>query len=293
MTVSGRAWWSRGLALLLAGGAMAWAVGTARAVEPGLAHSATPASLGLKAEDVRFPASDSVAVDGWWFAGPARAPVVVIAARGSGTMADMLPAARQFLQRGFGVLTFDYRGFGPRSSPAAVDTLRYIVLDSRWVDDMEGALLYARARGGAQVFAWGQDLGSVVAVAAAARGMRRCDAVAVEGLFPSVRAELLRNGTSVMHDLEIRHRRIAKGRDEAVSTVSRLRCPLFVVLAGRDDVTPVEETRKLLAQASSLDETWELPEAGHAGAEQTPGYFDRLAKWFKGRMDPVPGMPRR
>jgi alpha-beta hydrolase superfamily lysophospholipase len=276
------------LALALIGGSS-----PARAVEPGLTHSVTPARLGLTAEDVSFPAADSAVVTGWWLPGPAKAPVIVIAARGSGTMADMLPAAQQFLARGFGVLTFDYRGFGPGSSSAAVDSLRYVIFNSQWVDDMVGALRYARVRGGGQVFAWGQDLGSVVAVAAGARGRGYCDAVAVEGLFGTVREALLANGTSVDHDLQVRHRRLVKGRDEAVSTVARLRCPLFVVLAGQDDVTPVAATRAILAQASSLDGVLELPTAKHSGAEETPGYFDRLAKWFKGRIESLPVRPRR
>ncbi len=276
------------LAITAAAGIAPRATPPARAVEPGLAHARTPASLGLHGEDVSFPAADSARVTGWWFPGPARAPVIVIASRGSGTMADMLPAAKEFLARGFGVLAFDYRGFGPHASAAAVDSLRYIVFNSQWVDDMEGALRYARRRGSAQVFAWGQDLGSVVALAAAARGRGRCDAVAVEGLFGTAQEALMANGTSVLRDVELRHRRLVRRGDEAISAVARLRSPLFVVLAGRDEVTPAAATRTILARAASLDVVWELPEAGHAGAEATPGYFDRLAAWFKGRADAPP-----
>lgn len=253
----------------------------ARAVEPGLRHSMTPAGLGLTAEEVAFPAADSATVAGWWLPGPAKSPVVVVAARGSGTMADMLPAAQQFLAHGFTVLTFEYRGFGPSASSAAVDSLRYVLLNSQWVGDMLGALRYARARGGAHVFAWGQDLGSAVALAAANRERASCDAVAVEGLFRTSQEALLANGTSVLHDVEIRHRRLVEGRDEPFSAASRLRCPLFVVVAGRDEVTPPAATRTVVGRVPGRVEVWELPAAGHADAEATPGYFDRLAKWFR------------
>ena len=207
--------------------------------------------------------------------------MVVVAARGSGTMADMLPAAQQFLAHGFTVLTFEYRGFGPSASSAAVDSLRYILLNSQWVGDMLGALRYARARGGAHVFAWGQDLGSAVALAAANRERASCDAVAVEGLFRTTQEALLANGTSVLHDVEIRHRRLVEGRDEPFSAASRLRCPLFVVMAGKDEVTPPAATRTVVRRVPGRVEVWELPAAGHADAEATPGYFDRLAKWFR------------
>jgi len=274
-------WRGAALALALVSAAGPGACPAARAVEPALRHAVTPASLGLVAEDVSFPAADSVAVTGWWLAGADSAPVVVIAPRGTGTMGDMLAAAQQFMARGFRVLTFDYRGFGPGASAEAVDSLRYIVFDSEWVDDMVGALRYARARGGSHVFAWGQDLGSAVALAGAARARELCDAVAVEGLFHSAQDVLNANGTAVIQDVIVRHRRLVRGQDEPFSAVPRLRVPLLVVLAGKDVVTPPAMTRTMLPRARVRVDTWDLPAAAHLGAEQTPGYFDHVSGWFK------------
>ena len=269
------------LALAVAAGLGLGACPAARAVEPGTRHAMTPASLGLQAEEVSFPAADSVLVAGWWLPAGEKAPVVVIASRSTGTMADQLPAAQQFLARGFAVLTFDYRGFGPNATPEQTDSLRYIVFDSQWVDDMLGALRYARGRGQSHVFAWGQDLGSEVVLAAAARSVSNCDAAAIEGLFRSSQEALLANGTSVLQDVVIRHRWLVDGADEPVSAAARLRTPLLVVLAGKDDVTPQATTRTILARARGPVEKWAIPDAAHAGAEKTPGYFDRLAQWFK------------
>ncbi len=253
----------------------------ARAVEPGASHARRPADLGLSGEDVSFPAADSVQLSGWWFDGPRGAPVIVVASRGTGTMADMLPAVKQLQSRGFSVFTFDYRGFGPLGSAEDRDTLRYIVFSSRWVDDMVGALRYARARGGRHVFGWGQDLGSAVALAAAARDPRLCDAVAVEGLFKTSQELLLANGTSVVEDIMARHRRLVLGSDEPMSAATRLRVPLFAVLAGKDEVTPPAVTRTIAARDRVRADLWVVPDAGHTGAEETPGYYDRLAQWFK------------
>jgi alpha-beta hydrolase superfamily lysophospholipase len=265
------------LALALAG----IVVRAAPAVEPGLSHAQTPESLGLQAEEVTITSADSTAVSGWWFQGAKGAPVVVVAARGSGTMADMLPSVQQWLARGFAVLTFDYLGFGPGSSSEAVDSLRYIVFNSQWVDEMLGALRYARVRGGRHVFAWGQDLGGAVALAAAAREPGACDGVAVEGLFRTSQEALLANGTSVLNDIAIRHRRLVRGGDEPLSAAPRLRTPLFVVLAGKDEVTPVAATKTVAARARLRVDSWNLPEAKHDGTERSPGYFDRLGQWFK------------
>jgi alpha-beta hydrolase superfamily lysophospholipase len=280
------------LALVIVIGVVFCVCPMARAVEPGIKHAATPASLGLEAEEVGFPAADSTTVSGWWFQGVKSAPVVVIASRGTGSMGDMLPAAQQFLARGFSVLTFDYRGFGPGSNAEAVDSLRYIIFNSQWVDDLLGALRYARARGGDRVFAWGQDLGSVVALAAAARSREACDAVAVEGLFRTAQEALNANGTAVMQEVVVRHRRFVGGQDEPISAAARLRVPLLVVLAGRDEVTPPAITKTIVLRSRARKEFWEIPEAGHLGAEKTPGYFDRMAQWFKrGTVLPPPGKP--
>jgi alpha-beta hydrolase superfamily lysophospholipase len=275
------------LALAIAAGLVLWVCPATHAVEPGLRHAMTPAGLGLEAEEVALPTADSMTVSGWWLQGAKAAPVVVIAARGAGTMGDMLPAAQQFLARGFSVLTFDYRGFGPASNPEVVDSLRYVVFDSQWVEDMLGALRYARARGGNRVFAWGQDLGSAVTLAAAARTREACDAIAVEGLFRTSQDVLNANGTAVMQDVVVRHRWLVQGQDEPFSAAARLRVPLLVVLAGRDEVTPLAITKTVTARSRARVETWVIPGAAHLGAEQTPGYFDHMAQWFK-RWVPVP-----
>ena len=273
--------WSGALAFLLVAGLSCLVCPAARAVEPGLKHAMTPAGLGLQAENVTFPAADSAQVPGWWFAGAKDAPAVVVASRGSGTMGDMLPAVQQLLARGFAVLTFDYRGFGPGSTSEVADSLRYIIFDSQWVDDMLGALRYARVRGGGHVFAWGQDLGSAVALAGAARDRQSCDAVAVEGLFRTSQEALLANGTSVLQEVVVRHRWLVQAPDEPFSAASRLKVPLLVVLAGKDEVTPAATTKAVAARARVRMETWDIPGAAHLGAERTPGYFDRLAQWFK------------
>jgi alpha-beta hydrolase superfamily lysophospholipase len=274
------------LAWILGGGLGLCACPAARAAAPGTKHAATPGGLGLQAEDVTFPAADSATVRGWWFPGAESAPAVVVAPRGSGTMADLLPAVQQFLARGFAVLTFDYRGFGPGTTPEAADSLRYIVFNSQWVDDMLGALRYARARGSRRVFAWGQDLGSAVAFSGAARDRRSCDALAVEGLFRSSQDVLFANGTSILHEVVVRHRRLVQGRDEPFSAAARLTVPLLVVLAGKDEVTPAATTKLVAGRALTFKRFQELPEAAHAGAEGTPGYFDMVTEWFQRWMAP-------
>jgi pimeloyl-ACP methyl ester carboxylesterase len=258
------------------------AASVAFAVTPGAEHSLDPKQTGLPFEAVTFrSAADSVALSGWWFDGPAKSPVVVCCPRGRGTMADLLPSVRELVRRGFTVMTFDYRDFGP-GGPGGADTLANLVFASRWVHDAVGALRYARAHaGGRPVFAWGQDLGGPVAVAAASREWLSVDAVAVEGLFRTSLEQVEMNGTAQIPGVQKMHRLYVEARDEPVSSVPVLRAPLFVVLAGKDDVTPPDITRRLTMRSLSIIDHWPLPAAAHDGAELTPGYFDRVAGWFK------------
>lgn len=271
---------TRRLVRLLALAALA--AGPAFAVAPGREHALDPARTGLPFEAVAFvSASDSVKLSGWWFDGPARSPVVVCCPRGRGTMADRLPSVRELVRRGFTVMTFDYRDFGP-GGPGEADSLANLIFASRWVHDALGALRYARARAdGRPVFAWGQDVGGPVAVAAAAREWTTVDAVAVEGLFRTSLEQVEQNGTAQIPGVQKAHRLAVESRDEPVSSVPVLRVPLFVVLAGKDAVTPPGVTRGVTLRSLSLLDHWTLPNAGHDGAELTPGYFDRLSAWFK------------
>lgn len=252
------------------------------AVAPGAKHAQDPKRTGLPFETVVFHSTrDSVELDGWWFENRPGSPVFVLCSRGSGTMADLLPSVRELSQRGFAVMTFDYRDFGP-GSPGESDSLRTIIFASRWVDDAEGALKFARRKAeGRPVFVWGQDLGSAVAVAAAARGRSNADGVACEGLFRTTQEQIRWNGTSNDPDTQRRHRVIVDVRDEPISAVPRLHVPLWVVYAGKDDVTPADGTRAVTQRSLSAIARWNLPNATHDGVELSPGYFDRLASWAK------------
>jgi pimeloyl-ACP methyl ester carboxylesterase len=264
-----------GLALLLAVAA------PAAAVTPGRVHDATPSRFGLVHEDVTMATADTVTLAGWWFAAPDSAPVVVIAPRGAGTMADVLPAVREFQQRGFAVLTFDYRDFGPHASASDLD-LRYVVFASRWVEDMVGALRAARERAAGQpVFAWGQDLGSAVTLAAAARQKGLVDAIAIEGVFRTPQEHIRNLGTSTIGDIVDQHRQLVRGLDEPISAATRLQTPAWVLIAGKDEVTPPAVTQEVFRRTLTRIDRWPQAQAAHDGAEQLPGYFDAVTGYFR------------
>lgn len=253
-----------------------------QAVRPGAAHRSDPRQTALPYETVTFPsARDSVLLHGWWFAAGDSSPVLLACSGGTGTMADLLPSVKEFHRRGFSVLTFDYRDFGP-GGPGETDSLRHVVFASRWVDDTEGAMRFVRRKApGRALLAWGHDIGGASAVAAAARDKRMADALAVGNLFTTAQDLLYLNGTSQIPGVPERQRSLVRGNDEPMSAVPMLHTPILVILAGRDAVWPVEKSRPVVQRSLSRIDRWTLPEAGHDGVEATPGYFDRIATWFR------------
>lgn len=253
----------------------------ALAVSPSEKYSALPGSTGLSWSSVSFQSTrDEVDLNGWWFEGRPGAPVLVLFDRGSGNMADLLPVAAEFVARGFSVLTFDYRDFGP-AGPGAADSLAQLVYASRWVNDGEGALRFARARAGKRpVFGWGQDLGGAVAVAAAGRNQRNVDAVACEGLFRTLNELLRASGLAQVPGASDRHRLLVETGDEPLTAVSSLLVPLHVAIALKDEVWPAAVTQEVTARSLSRIDRWIVPEGRHEGLEKTPGYYDRLSAWY-------------
>jgi len=252
------------------------------AFKPSARYAVQPPALGLAFQDVTFhSARDSVTLHGWWFTGGDSMPAVVICPSENGNMGDKLVFVREWVARGFSVLTFDLRDTGPAASTDA-DTLKDVVFASRWVNDTEGALRYARTRAGNRgVGAWGQELGSVLAFVAAGRQRGNADAIAVEGLFRTSQEQIEWLGTSQDPDLVVRLRFMVQTPDEPISVAGRLRTPVFAVIAGKDDVTPPDITQQVVARAPGGKETWLIPDGGHTHLELTPGYFDRVAAGLK------------
>ncbi len=260
---------------------VALAVAPAAAVSPSDKYSAQPRSLGLEWSALSFQSSrDGADLNGWWFEGRPESPILVLFDRETGSMGDLLPVVGEFVARGFSVMTFDYRDFGP-AGPGAVDSLLQLAYASRWVNDAEGALRFARQRAGDRpVFAWGQGLGGAVAVAVAARDRTNADAVACEGLFRTLPELLRSSGLAQVPGAPERHRFLVETSDEPITAVAWLLVPLHVALAGKDDVWPSAVTQEVVRRSLSRIDRWTVPNGRHTDLEQTPGYYDRLSGWF-------------
>jgi alpha-beta hydrolase superfamily lysophospholipase len=270
-----RAWT---FALLVALGA-----GPARGVTPGGPLPGASGRPELPHEAVTFKTPDGVRLAGWWFPGPPHAHAVVMAPRGAGTMANLLEATKAMHDLGFSVLTFDLRDFGP-GRPGPADSLRYVVLATRWVTDMVAALDYARGRvdSSARVLAWGgHDLPSMVAIAAAARDPHACDALAIEGVPRSTEDVMRRSGTLGIPEAIRQQRFKVMMRDQPAYAAAALEVPVLLLAGGRDTVVTPRDAQAVIASGRGRHDQVLFPRGGHEDLERMPDYFERIAAWFK------------
>jgi pimeloyl-ACP methyl ester carboxylesterase len=263
--------------------ALALTAAVAGAVTPSAQFARRPEDFKLSYASVTFPSGgDSAAIEGWWVRGPKGSSVLVMAGAGTGNRADLLPLARDLRTKGFSVLLFDYRDFGPGGAGAA-DTLRDVVFASRWVDDAVGALRYARAHvdSGGKVIAWGHEMGSAVMIAALARERLAAEGLAIDNPFRSIDDALRWNGTSVIPDVVRRHRLLVRSNDEPYLSAPRIAIATLLVLAGKEESAPAPAAEELFARARVRVDRFPVPDATLAGVLDSPGYVDRLVEWAK------------
>src|SRR5262249_14967346 len=155
-----------------------------------------------------------VRIEGRWYAGPNGAPAVVLAPRGRGSDDSLAAVALEFQRRGFSALTFRLRDSIVANRER--DSLRWVVLSSKWYGDGAAAFGYAREYrdSSSYVFGWGQGLGAAVILAGASRAPKRCDGLLLERLMSYVEDVMRENGTSVIPDAEDRQRRALRPADE-------------------------------------------------------------------------------
>jgi len=229
---------------------------------------------------IQFTAADTVPLQGTWFAGPAHAPSLVLAPRGRKPDPGLDSMAANFQQRGFNVLTFGLRDPAPES--AEKDSLRYLMLASRWVEDVMGAIEAARARTDStgHLFIWGQGMGAALAVAAVAREPGQCDGLAAEQLYRTTDDAMKLNGTFVIPDaIESRNLHLHPP-DEPISAAARLNLPAFAILVGPDGGSPSDPTLQVLSRDRGRVDRWKRPWLEPGARTPTAADADTMGVWF-------------
>jgi pimeloyl-ACP methyl ester carboxylesterase len=203
------------------------------------------------------------------------------------------------LNRGCGVITFDFRGHG-RSGGVST-------LGDREIRDVDVMLRYARELGYQRVATVGFSMGASIVLRHAGLIGGADAVVSVSGP-----GRWYYRGTRPMRKVHwaVEHRagrlvtrtllntRISNGRWDPVpvppaDAAARIApTPLLIVHGDRDGYFPVDHARQLYEAAHDPKELWIVPGFGHAesGATEIPGLLDRIGGWVREAM-PVAATP--
>lgn len=234
--------------------------------------------------DVWIDTEDGNHLHGWWF--PPHRPGVnrgtVVQFHGNAGNVTGHSALLEWLSdSGWGLLSFDYRGYGRSSgSPSQGGLQRDALAAIRWALSHE-----ARDR---PIFLYGQSLGGAVLVDAFAEltheERQRVAAVVVEGTFHSY-SEMAASVT-FRHPLllpltGVAYCCVSSAHDAAAALSGISPVPLLVIHGARDDVVPLAFGQAVYDLALPPKELWVIPWANHLEPLKGMAVRRQLRAWLE------------
>jgi fermentation-respiration switch protein FrsA (DUF1100 family) len=246
---------------------------------------ATPARLGLEAEEVRLAPEPGVELHAWFFPypqsfekDPAAAQAIHHQPRplatllfchgNAGNASHRLQNVYYLLQTGFQVLLFDYRGYGHSSGQPSEEGL-YRDAAAAW-----SHLVGRPDTAGVPRIIFGRSLGGAVAVELATRVT--AGGLILESTFTSIRTLARLMFPTPLPELPVHY--------DSLSKIGRIQMPLLAIHGVKDELIPYADGRKLF-DAAPQPKTWiPLAGAGHNDTYAVGGeaYFQRLATFAAG-----------
>jgi pimeloyl-ACP methyl ester carboxylesterase len=104
--------------------------------KPSRTLTATPSSVGLKYDEIRFDSTETgiLQLNGWWIPAESSASssTLLFLHDGSGSLSDTVPQLQALHQLGLNVFAFDYRGFGKSVDIHPSQASTYEDADAAW-----------------------------------------------------------------------------------------------------------------------------------------------------------------
>ena len=229
---------------------------------------ATPGDVGLEFEDVRFQASDGVALHGWFVAGGGDATLVWFHGNG-GNIGHRVGNIRELVERlQISIFIFDYRGYG-RSEGSTYEEGTYL--------DAESAITYVRSRGDVdpeKTIYFGRSLGCAVAAEMAIKYPPR--ALICESGFTSVRA-MTKSVYPFLPGLQL----LVTTKYDTLSKIAWVDVPVMILHGDRDEIVPFSMSRELFDAAKGPKRFYTIEGAGHNDTYYIggPAYFEALREF--------------
>ena len=184
-------------------------------------------------EEVAFETSDGLRLHGWYSPPSEDAPVVVVFNGNAGNRAGRVALGAGLAGEGFGVLLFDYRGYGDNPGhPTAAGLARDARAAVQWVTQRAAAhdLVY-----------FGESLGAAVAIELA--------------VAEPPTALVLRSPFTSLADIAGVHypllpvRALLRDEFPSLDRIGGLRTATLVIAGSADSIVPVDQSRAIFAAA--------------------------------------------
>ncbi len=213
---------------------------------------ATPRSLGLDYEEVKLRASDGVELSAWFIPRDRPRGIVLFCHGNAGNISHRLHVIRMFHDLGFGMLIFDYRGYGAsQGSPTERGT--YLDAQAAW------DCLLERQTPPGRIVIYGESLGGAVAAWLAKENAP--GALVLQSTFTS----LPDVGARVYPWLPVRL--LSRFRYNARSHVGQAKCPVLIAHSPTDEIVPYALGRLLFEAANEPKEFLDLSGSHNDGLD--------------------------
>jgi fermentation-respiration switch protein FrsA (DUF1100 family) len=198
----------------------------------------TPREHGLDYEALTLASDDGEKLDAWFVPGPGKTPgqpVVLFLHGNAGNISHRMDSIAMFHRLGYGVLIFDYRGYG-RSSGKPSEAGLYRDAQAAW-DHL------TRQRGIAprHIILFGESLGGALAAWLAAR--EKPAALVLSSVFTSV--------PDLAADLYpwLPTRWLTRLHYDTRAALAKTRCPVLVAHSRQDEIVPFRHGQRLFEAA--------------------------------------------
>ncbi len=245
-----------------------WYVGRRAARElivPAPADTTTPQSVGVPYANLQLQSGDHT-IRAWWVraavgSAPSAPPAVLLFHANRSSLSRQIGVQQALYRAGISSLAFDYSGFGESGGSPTPEALHR--------DARAAFLAFAdSARDAGRRMLLGTTLGAAVLLDAIEDLQAGADGVVLVGAFASAREAAVRSGRVPQPFAWL----VPNWYDN-VRAVRRVTKPLLIVHSAQDEVFPIADAERLLAEAPGPKRLLRLDRGAHAA------YLSTAADW--------------